>query len=54
MTRIKTLPYKGESSTSLKKNNMIHNSESQLMNATLLGTSTPKSSQEDSKYEISR
>ena len=42
------LSYKGESSTSLKKSDMIHNSESQLMNDALQGTSTPKSNQEDS------
>ena len=44
MIQIRISSYKDVSSTSLRKRNVIHNCESQLINAAQLGTSTPKSS----------
>ena len=49
MTQIRISSCKGMSSTSLGKSDVTHNYESQLINAALPGTSTLKSSQEDSK-----
>ena len=49
MTQIRISSYKGKSLTYLKKNDVIHNSELQLINVALPGTSTPKLIQEDSK-----
>ena len=49
MIQTRILSYKGEISTSSKKNDVIHNSELQLISVALPSTLIPKSSLEDSK-----